>query len=249
MRYFIHLAYDGTRYHGWQIQPNAPTVQGTLQHALSTLIQQDTPITGAGRTDTGVHASDYYAHFDTVGSHIADTEDLTFRLNRFLPPDIVIRRIFPVPDSAHARFSALSRTYHYLISDRKPLFNRGYVHYHYGKTDLAAIRKCCEVVRNTTDFTSFSKLHSDNRTNICRIIHCEWIECEDGFRFEISADRFLRDMVRAITGTLLDVGAGRMGHEEFVGVIEARNRSAAGMSAPAQALFLREIRYPEGILP
>jgi len=246
-RYFLRLAYEGTAYHGWQVQPEDPTVQGTLEHALSVLLKDTVSITGAGRTDTGVHASDYYAHFDRDKS--LDTTDLRYKLNRFLPADILIKDIFPVSDDSHARFSALSRTYHYIISRIKPLFNRNFVHYLYSPLDLEAIKQCCLYLKDCNDFTSFSKLHSDNKTNLCLIENISWQATDEGYRFEITADRFLRDMVRAIVGTLIDVGSGRTGVEEFKKIVAAKDRSAAGMSAPARGLFLVDISYPDGILP
>jgi len=248
-RYFINLAYDGSRYHGWQIQPNAITVQGTIEKALSTLLNSTIQITGAGRTDTGVHASDYFAHFDYIGVDSINPEDLTYRLNRFLPPDIVIKKIFEVNKDVHARFSAINRSYTYYISKVKPLFNKDYIHYLYGPLDLDSMNCCCAELQNTTDFTSFSKLHTDTKTNNCKILQIGWMSIENGYRFEITADRFLRDMVRAITGTLLDVGSGKMSVGEFGQIIKAKDRSAAGMSAPAKALFLTSIVYPEGIVP
>ena len=255
-RYFIYLAYEGSDYCGWQIQPNEKTVQQMLEHALSTLLKQDIPVTGAGRTDTGVHASYFVAHFDlnsaqgtdnktAAESYLPTSEKFLFKLNRFLPPDIVIHKLVSVPDHMHARFSACYRTYHYHISSFKPLYKRNYSHYVYGKLDAEAINNCCKVILETTDFTSFAKLHTDVLTNNCKVSHAQWLIVDKGYRFEITADRFLRNMVRSLTGTLLDVGRGKLDLEGFKRIVEAKDRSKAGSSAPAKGLFLTDIGYPE----
>jgi len=254
-RYFMHMAYDGGDYCGWQIQANEKTVQQVLEHALSTLLKQEIAVTGAGRTDTGVHASHFVAHFDLNSSYQTDpgisgksqlpiSDQFLFKLNRFLPPDIVVYKIFKVREDLHARFSATYRTYHYHISAKKPLFEREYSHYVYGVLDLKAIHACCDMILDTSDFTSFAKLHSDVKTNICMLSHAQWKEVDEGYRFEITADRFLRNMVRSLTGTLLDVGLGRIDPQGFKEIVEARDRSKAGTSAPAMALFLVDIGYP-----
>ncbi len=253
-RYFIQLAYDGSNYCGWQIQPNEKTVQEVLEHALSTLLKTEMTVTGAGRTDTGVHASYFIAHFDldtdqntdmNSSSEIYDptSDRFIFKLNRFLPGDIVIHKIFNVPDDWHARFTARYRTYEYHISSIKPIFNRNYSHYVYGELDLEAINSCCKVILETTDFTSFAKLHSDVKTNKCSVTKAQWKKSEQGYIFEISADRFLRNMVRSITGTLLDVGKGKMDLNGFKEIVEAKDRGRAGSSAPARGLFLVDIGY------
>lgn len=248
-RYFIHMAYDGTAYCGWQIQPNEPTVQQVVENALSTILRQEISVTGAGRTDTGVHASKYIAHFDVEDSAPQSVpfdppgEEFIFKLNRFLPPDIVVYKIHQVPSDMHARFSATYRTYHYHISRIKPLYTRNYSLHIYGNLDLAAIRKCCSIVLQTTDFTSFAKLHTDVHTNDCQVMQAQWKEVEQGYLFEIQANRFLRNMVRSLTGTLLDVGQGKVSAEEFQDIVNAKDRSKAGQSAPARALFLVDIGY------
>jgi tRNA pseudouridine38-40 synthase len=248
----MHLAYDGTHYFGWQIQPNAKTIQQTLEHALSTLLDQEISLTGAGRTDTGVHASYFIAHFDYDPSEpdtgrksiVHPREDpFLFKLNRFLPPDIVVYKIWQVPADLHARFSATSRTYQYHISRVKPLYTRSYCHHVYGELDLGEIEKCCEIIRETVDFTSFSKLHTDVKTNDCRILDVGWKEEENGYVFEITADRFLRNMVRSLVGTLLNVGQGKLDQEGFRKIVKAKDRSQAGQSAPAKGLFLVHIAY------
>jgi len=253
-RYFIYMAYDGSDYSGWQIQPDKKTVQQVLADALSTLLKQEIAVTGAGRTDTGVHASCFVAHFDMDLSGKAEKKNITpvtdpssekfvFKLNRFLPPDIVVHRIEEVAEEMHARYSATYRTYQYRISSVKPLFNREYCHYVYGELDTAAIEDCCREILTTRDFTSFAKLHSDVKTNRCRVTHAAWNKVEGGYIFEISADRFLRNMVRSLAGTLLDVGLGKLDMEGFRKIVEAKDRGRAGTSVPARGLFLVDIGY------
>ena len=239
----MELAYDGTNYHGWQIQPNATTVQETLEKALSTLLKEEIAVTGAGRTDTGVHASWFVAHFD-VTTAVADELQLTYKLNRFLPADIRIYKIFLVDDRLHARFSATYREYRYMIRSAKPVFNRDYCHYHYGELDLDKMNQAAEALFSYTDFTSFSKLHTDVKTNDCKIMAARWEKVDEGYEFTIRADRFLRNMVRSIVGTMLEVGTGKITLEEFRGIIEAKDRGRAGMSAEARGLFLTDIGYP-----
>ena len=246
-RFFIHMAYDGSDYCGWQIQTNEKTVQQVLEHALTTLLKKEIAVCGAGRTDTGVHASHFVAHFDhiTLGTYLPSSEQFLFKLNRFLPSDIVVYNITSVAEDMHARFSAIYRTYQYHISSIKPLYRRNYSHYVFGELDTEAIDGCCKVIMETSDFTSFAKLHTDVHTNICNVKLAEWRKVEQGYLFEITADRFLRNMVRSITGTLLDVGRGKLDLEGFQKIIEAKDRSKAGSSAPAKALFLTDIGYPE----
>lgn len=242
MRYFIHFAYDGTRYHGWQVQPNAVTVQQTLQEALGTLLRQDVEVTGAGRTDTGVHASHSVAHFDLPQE--TDTDELARRLNRLLPPDIAVQRIECVSDDAHARFSAVRRTYHYWVCTRKDPFRRHYAARVTCPLDFGLMNQAAACLLEVSDFTSFSKLHTDTKTNVCKVYKAEWTQTEEGlWRFEITADRFLRNMVRAIVGTLMEVGRGRLTVADFRQVIGQKNRCAAADSAPANALFLVDIEY------
>jgi len=235
------MAYDGTDYCGWQVQPNGKSVQQVTENALSTLLKQEVKVTGAGRTDTGVHASYFMAHFE-VDSNPA-TEQFVFKLNRFLPQDIVVYRIFSVPEDLHARFSARSRTYHYHFSTLKPLYTRNYTNYIYGSLDTREINRCCEIIKATTDFTSFSKLHTDVRTNNCYVTRANWKVVDHGYLFEIQADRFLRNMVRSLVGTLLNVGLGKLDLVGFQNIVKAKDRSKAGQSAPAQGLFLVGIEY------
>ena len=230
-RYFIYLAYDGTAYHGWQRQPNGISVQVCIEKALSLLLRCDIAVTGAGRTDAGVHARLMVAHADIPYS-LDDAGEWVHKLNRVLPPDIVIYRIRPVKPDAHSRFDALSRTYRYYISYEKNPFEGKYRWTMAGKT-------------LNIDFTSFSKLHTDVKTNNCRITHAVWTPTGNDLVFEITADRFLRNMVRAIVGTLVEVGRGKLSIKDFRSVIEARDRCKAGTSAPGNALFLTGITYPE----
>lgn len=246
MRYFIYLSYDGTAYHGWQVQPNAISVQQQLAEALSTLLRQPTEVVGAGRTDTGVHARLMVAHFDT--EEAIDTHRLSEKLCRLLPPDIAVSAIRPVVPEAHARFSATSRTYHYYVYTQKSPFRRQYAMRLFFRPDFAAMNAAAERLLSYTDFTSFSKVNTDAKTNICHIGRAKWVEvADDLWRFEITADRFLRNMVRAIVGTLLDVGRGRTSIDEFCAVIERRDRCAAGESVAANALALVDITYPDDI--
>ena len=243
-RYFIYLGYNGKNFSGWQVQPNGITVQQCIEEALATLLRQPVPIVGAGRTDAGVHARTMIAHFDWE-EPIADLPFLAEKLNRLLPKDIAIYRIVPVRPEAHARFDATSRTYKYYVTTRKDPFNYELVYRMTGKLDFDAMNEACKVLFDFVDFTSFSKLHTDVKTNNCRITHAVWTLTGNDLVFEITADRFLRNMVRAIVGTLVEVGRGKLSIKDFRSVIEARDRCKAGTSAPGNALFLTGITYPE----
>lgn len=243
MRYFITLSYDGTCYHGWQIQPNGISVQETLQKALSTLLRQQIEIVGAGRTDAGVHAKMMVAHFD-VDSPLQDCAQLVYKLNKILPPDIAVQKVEQVADDMHARFSATSRTYHYFIHLKKSPFQRAYSWYVYGNLDFEKMNEAAITLLEYKDFTSFSKVNTDTKTNDCTVTKAVWEELEPGeWRFTVTANRFLRNMVRAIVGTLVEVGRGKMTVEQFRRVIEQKNRCSAGESVPGNALFLVDIRY------
>ncbi|MBQ6189331.1 MAG: tRNA pseudouridine(38-40) synthase TruA [Bacteroidaceae bacterium] len=249
-RYFIELSYDGTNYHGWQVQPNGVSVQETLQQALSTLLRQDIEVVGAGRTDAGVHASMMVAHFDFSGSVELDAMQLVYKLNKLLPHDIAIRCVYQVPDDMHARFSATSRTYHYYIHTRKSPFLRHYSWLVTFPLDFEKMNEAANRLLDFEDFTSFSKVNTDTKTNICHITEAQWkeitpLEGQGGgaWCFTITANRFLRNMVRAIVGTLIEVGRGRMTVDEFCQVIEQKNRCSAGESVPGHALFLTEVKY------
>ena len=240
MRYAIHLAYNGTNYCGWQTQPELPTVQFTLESALSTLLRTPIAIVGCGRTDTGVHASDFYAHFDLDGP-LAD--NLVFKLNSYLPPDIAIFDIFPVADNFHARFSALSRTYKYYAANARLPFSQGLYCRIYFNPDLDAMNEAAKVLMQYDDFTSFAKLHTDNKTNICHLKEAQWSREGEMLVFTITSNRFLRNMVRSVTGTLLDVGRGKLTIDGLRAIVEQKNRCAAGVSMPAQGLFLTNVAY------
>lgn len=236
------LAYDGTRYHGWQVQPNGDSVQARLEHALGTLLRIPTPVTGAGRTDAGVHARRMVAHFDAVPA--IDCAQLCYKLNRFLPCDISIYNIVPVDNSLHARFSATERTYHYYIHTAKAPFRRHYsceLHY---KLDFEAMGEAARALMDYEDFGAFCKAGADVKTTLCHIYRAAWHqESPTEWYFEISANRFLRNMVRAVVGTLIEVGRGRMTLSQFREVVEHGSRSNAGESMPANALFLEEVKY------
>ena len=242
-RYFIYLAYDGTAYHGWQIQPNGASVQECLMKALSILLRREVEVVGAGRTDAGVHASLMVAHFDSETP--LDVIFMTDKLNRLLPPDISVYRLRAVRPDAHARFDATARTYKYYVTTAKMPFNRQYRCRLFQTPDFERMNEAARTLFEYTDFTSFSKLHTDVKTNNCHITHAVWALTGNDLVFEITADRFLRNMVRAIVGTLVEVGRGKLSIKDFRSVIEARDRCKAGTSAPGNALFLTGITYPE----
>lgn len=245
-RFFITLSYNGEKYVGWQIQPNGMGVQQVLQEAMSTILRGNVEVVGAGRTDAGVHARAMVAHFDWDEAPIPG--DLLQRLNNFLPRDIALTSIQPVQTDAHARFSAISRIYSYHVTTVKdPFLHPFYYRVHY-QPDIDLMNRLCSILKEYDDFTSFSKLHTDVKTNNCRVFHAEWEQKEEGFyHFTIQADRFLRNMVRAIVGTLLEAGRGRLDERGFRRIIEARNRGVAGDSAPGNALFLEQVFYPDDI--
>ena len=245
-RYFIYLAYDGANYHGWQIQPNGISVQECLMKALATFLRREIDVVGAGRTDAGVHASLMVAHFDYEGE--LDTATVTDKLNRLLPPDISVFEVRKVRPDAHARFDAPARTYKYYVTTSKYPFNRQYRCRVFSALDYAKMNEAARTLYEYTDFTSFSKLHTDVKTNNCHVTHAEWTQ-EDDFTwvFTIRADRFLRNMVRAIVGTLLEVGRGKLSVDGFRRIIEQQDRCKAGTSAPGQALFLVKVEYPDAI--
>jgi tRNA pseudouridine38-40 synthase len=246
-RYFIRLAYNGTAYHGWQIQENTTrTVQQVLNEIFSMLLNEKVFVTGCGRTDTGVHAKDFYGHFDTSVDLNTDHDKWLYKFNNALPADIAIKDILAVNESANSRFDAVSRTYEYIICRKKDPFeiNRAWLL----KTDLDInkMNEAAKVLFEYTDFTSFSKSNTQNFTNNCKILKAEWRVENDLLIFSISADRFLRNMVRAIVGTLADVGKEKISTEQFKKIIESKDRSNAGFSVPASGLYLVNIEYPEG---
>ena len=263
LRYFIYLQYDGTAYHGWQSQPNATSVQETIEQKLSLLLQRELFIVGAGRTDAGVHARLMVAHVEVdpspalpsdgkgvdsnLSSNSIDCIALTKRLNGILPKDISIIKIVPVKDDAHARFSPISRTYRYYVTTHKNPFNQ-YAYRIFWDLDIDLMNEAANKLFDYIDFTSFSRLHTDVKTNNCRIMEARWTETAAGeYVFVIKADRFLRNMVRAVVGTLMLVGRHRMTVDDFCRIIEGKDRCKAGESAPANALFLEDIEYPEDL--
>jgi tRNA pseudouridine38-40 synthase len=246
-RYFVQLSYKGTNYHGWQIQSNALTVQEVLTKAFSTILKEDIEITGAGRTDSGVHSSFFVAHFDSSKKGLDKDLKLVFKLNSFLPKDIALFRIVKVNNEAHARFDATDRTYRYYIHQRKDVFINSTSWYLPVDLNVELMNKAARLLLNYDDFTSFSKLNTDVKTNICKVTEARWSKDDYRLIFTIKADRFLRNMVRAIVGTLVDVGKGNLTLEEFKQVIENKNRDDAGVSVPAHGLFLEDIKYPQSV--
>ncbi|MBN1596974.1 MAG: tRNA pseudouridine(38-40) synthase TruA [Bacteroidales bacterium] len=242
-RYFIELQYDGSNYHGWQIQPNAPTVQQELNEKLSVLLNKKIETIGAGRTDTGVHARHFVAHFDLNKPIHTDIQKFIHKLNCFLAEDIKVNNIIPVDSKAHARFDAVSRTYSYYIATGKTVFNKNYVWQIYQPLNLSKMNLGAKKLMEYHDFTSFSKLHSDVKSYICDIYSSKWKFENDLMVYNITANRFLRNMVRAIVGTLVLLGRNKIDIEQFCKIIESKDRSLAGESAPANALFLEHIQY------
>lgn len=245
MRYFIELSYNGKGYHGWQNQPNAISVQQVLEEALSVLLQTKVEIFGAGRTDTGVHASQMFAHFDVEFE--IDIPTLVYKLNSLLPNDISIHDVFKVKEDAHARFDATSRTYHYKISTTKNVFNTDFAYRFQVPLDVKKMNEACNILLQYKDFQCFSKSNTDVKTYYCNIEKAEWIEEQNGLIFIISADRFLRNMVRAIVGTMINIGLGKIKVKDLITIIESKNRSEAGYSVPAHGLYLTQITYPESL--
>ncbi|HIA06021.1 MAG TPA: tRNA pseudouridine(38-40) synthase TruA [Flavobacteriales bacterium] len=245
-RYFIKLSYDGSNYHGWQIQANANTVQAEINKALSSVIGQRITCTGCGRTDTGVHAAEFYAHFDT--KYVPHSSDLIYKINGCLPGDIAVHKLYPVGDQANSRFDAISRSYKYRIIMRKNVFSQSYSYYHYKQVDLSAMNSCSSLLLEHTDFSCFSKSKTQTKTNSCYITEAKWTANDQELEFRITANRFLRGMVRAIVGTMLDVGEGKISQEDFVKTLESMDRTQAGYSVPARGLFLDKVSYPDGYL-
>ena len=242
-RYFVTFSYDGTRYHGWQIQLNGVSVQEKLQEALSTLLREPIVVTGAGRTDAGVHARMMVAHFDWEGA-VIDGQQLAYKLNRLLPYDIAVSKVEPVSEEMHARFSAKSRMYRYYIHTVKDPFQRAYsceIHY---PLDFAKMNEAAQILTTYEDFGAFCKSGADVKTTFCDVTKAEWVQTSPtSWYFEIRANRFLRNMVRAVVGTLIEVGRGRLSIDDFKKVIEGKQRSDAGESMPGNALFLEDIVY------
>ncbi|MDW5290424.1 tRNA pseudouridine(38-40) synthase TruA [Formosa sp. PL04] len=246
MRYFIELSYNGKAYHGWQNQPNAISVQEVIETALSVILKEKIAIMGAGRTDTGVHAKQMFAHFDFDGEF--DTEKLLYRLNSYLPKDVALHRIFKVIPDAHARFHAESRTYLYRIALQKNVFNFNEAYWVKPILNIKNMIEAANVLLDYKDFQCFSKTNTDVKTYNCNIMAVNLEVVENELQFTITADRFLRNMVRAIVGTLINVGLGKLDTDDIHRIISSKNRSEAGYSVPPQGLYLTHIIYPESIV-
>ncbi|WP_375237945.1 tRNA pseudouridine(38-40) synthase TruA [Aurantibacter sp.] len=245
MRYFIELSYNGKAYHGWQIQPNAISVQEVLEKALSVIFKIKISIVGAGRTDSGVHSKQIFAHFDT--KNLIDVEETVYKLNALLPKDIAVYTIFRVSNESHARFNATSRSYVYRLSPKKDAFNTCFAYYFKPKLDVNAMNKAAELLIGFKDFECFSKSNTDVFTYNCDLRIAEWKIVDNELHFFITADRFLRNMVRAIVGTLINVGIGKLQPEDMTKILASKNRAEAGYSVPAHGLYLTEVVYPESI--
>lgn len=252
MRKFLEIAYNGASFHGWQSQPADVSVQQTIEEALSVLLRRPVPVTGAGRTDAGVHARRMFAHFDIApdcADSVADKRRFLNGLNRLCGRDIAIKDIIDVPTDAHARFDATSRTYKYFVALGKSPFMQDRAWLSPSALDVESMNRAAEILLLTSDFTSFAKLHSDAKTNICKLTHARWDDWHNDFGvpgivFTVTADRFLRNMVRAMVGTLVDVGRGKINHYDFRRILDRRDRCSAGTSMPPQALFLWDVTYP-----
>ncbi len=245
MRYFLELSYNGSPYHGWQRQPNAVSIQEVLENALSTILRFKTEIVGAGRTDTGVHAKQIMAHFDS--DRDLNVESLIYKLNSILPAEIAIQSLYEVDKDAHARFDAVSRSYEYCINLTKDPFLIKKSYYMKRSLDLNLMNEAAKLLLNYTNFKCFSKSKTDVKTYNCTITEAIWERNKDNLIFKISANRFLRNMVRAIVGTLIEIGEGKLDLEDLVDIIKSENRSRAGYSVPAHGLYLVEVKYPKTI--
>lgn len=245
MRYFIKLSYNGNLYHGWQIQKSVITIEETLENVISILLKKKINIIGAGRTDTGVHAKEMYAHFD-FNKEIKN--DLVNKLNSFLPKDIKIYNIYKVINQAHARFDAISRTYKYFLSlGKNPFYNHLSWVWKRGFLSIDKMNKASYLLMNYNNFNSFSKKDKYKNNYICNIYQAYWSNNNNFIYFTIEADRFLRNMVRSIVGTIVDIGRGKIKIQDFIDIINAKDRKKAGESAPASGLFLTKIKYPKNI--
>jgi len=241
LKYFVQFSYFGKAYHGWQNQPNAITVQELLEKAFTTLLKNNISLMGAGRTDTGVHAKQMFAHFEA--EKITDLADLVFRLNAMLPDDIAVQKVFQVADDAHARFDAIERTYEYVISQEKNPFYKESAHYIKKPLNISAMNQAAELLLEYEDFECFSKSNTDVHTHLCNVKEANWKIHEDRLVFTITANRFLRNMVRAIVGTLLEVGTGKITMADVKTILESKDRTKAGPSAPAKGLYLMKVVY------
>ena len=245
MRYFIKLSYHGKNFHGWQIQPNATSVQETLNEALTRITGHETYVVGAGRTDTGVHAREMWAHFDNESALDHNT---VHKLNSYLGPNMAIQQIYPVHQEAHARFDAIARSYVYQITTEKDPFLQDQAWFLHRQPEMEKIIKATKELFKHQDFTSFSRSNTQTKTNLCRIDEARWEIDGSNIRFHITADRFLRNMVRAIVGTLVEIGMNKREPDDFNKIIESKDRRLAGESAPAHGLFLTKVKYPQKLI-
>ncbi|RDK84701.1 tRNA pseudouridine(38-40) synthase TruA [Marinirhabdus gelatinilytica] len=245
MRYFIEIAYNGTHYHGWQIQPNALSVQAVVEQTLSTFFRNEIKVVGAGRTDAGVHAKQLFAHFDL--DETIDAENTIYKLNSFLPKDISVQNILRVTPEAHARFSATSREYEYVVSLGKDPFAQELAYQIHRAPNMEQMNKAAEILLHYSDFQCFSRSNTDVKTYLCDVKKAVWEKQGDTLLFTITADRFLRNMVRAVVGTLLDVGFDKVSLEDVHTIIKSKDRGNAGASVPAHGLYLTKVSYPETI--
>jgi tRNA pseudouridine38-40 synthase len=247
-RYFIRLSFNGESFRGWQSQHNAPSVQSAVREALTVVLREPVEVTGAGRTDSGVHARIFFAHFDLLHElSYSGRKELVFHLNGYLPDAISIQDVLPVKKDAHARFSATARTYQYFITRRKDPFQKAFTWYYPGNLDVGLMNQGAAIIRKNLDFTSFAKLPQETKTNICQVACAGWEAKDDLLVFTITADRFLRNMVRSVVGTLTELGRGKISLQDLEATILARDRRAAGYSVPASGLFLTSIEYPDDI--
>lgn len=242
-RYFAKISFNGTLYKGWQTQPDARSVQQEIEYCFGTYLNESIAITGAGRTDTGVHARDYFFHFDSANEEL-DNGEFAFRINSFLPPDIVVHKLYKVTTEAHARFDAITRTYEYTITRQKDPFRQDSAFYVYGDIDMESMNKACLQLLCYDDFKAFCKTGSDVKHHLCTVYQAEWTENNNLLVFRIKANRFLRNMVRAITGTCILIGLGKYDVGDMKRIIESKNRKEAGFSAPAKGLALVNVEYP-----
>lgn len=245
MKYFLDITYDGSRFHGWQVQPNGITVQEEIEKALEKILREKTPILGSGRTDTGVHATQQIAHFETAST--LEKEDIQYKLNAVLPRSIAINSVKSVKKEAHARFDATARKYHYFIHQKKNPFKEARSYYFPHRLDLEKINEACKIMEKWKDFESLSKVHTEVNHFNCDIYHAEWTEEAGMHLFEIKANRFLRGMVRATVGTLLEIGKGKISIQQFEEILQSKNRSNAGRAVPPHGLYLCEVIYPSDI--
>lgn len=245
MRFLIELSYNGTGFHGWQRQINAPSIQQEIEEKLSTIFRTETPIVGCGRTDTGVHATKYFAHFET--DQAFNQTDLIHKLNSMLPAGIAVQTIVPITNDGHARFSATKRSYEYRITKVKDPFATELAYRFNLSLDVEAMNKACAMMLGEKDFGCFCKSKADNLTNLCNVFEAKWTDNKDSIVFTISANRFLRNMVRAIVGTMLEIGQNRMSLQEFQQVLDSKDRTYAGASVPAHGLYLTAVEYPPEI--